>query len=173
MQPFRRRFYHKPSELSRDLREIWRERGRVRALMKGKLIDAAFRERLMLAVTEVNRCRYCQYAHARMALIAGLAQSDVDSLVAGNLQGSPPEQVPALLYAQHWAETEADPDLAARRRVLEVYGSEQLGSIELSLRMIRVGNLIGNTWDYLLYRASFGRLGNPEPRAGIVEPGGN
>ena len=31
--------------------------------------------------------------------------------------------------------------------------------INLVLRMIRVGNLWGNTWDLLLYRISFGRWG--------------
>jgi hypothetical protein len=32
--------------------------------------------------------------------------------------------------------------------------------IEVVLRMMRMGNLIGNTLDYLLYRISFGRRGN-------------
>jgi hypothetical protein len=31
--------------------------------------------------------------------------------------------------------------------------------IDLALRMIRVGNLLGNTFDYVLHRASFGRWG--------------
>jgi hypothetical protein len=31
--------------------------------------------------------------------------------------------------------------------------------IEVILRMIRAGNLMGNTLDWLLYRLSFGRLG--------------
>ena len=28
------------------------------------------------------------------------------------------------------------------------------------LRMIRMGNLLGNTWDYVLYRPTFGKLGD-------------
>jgi AhpD family alkylhydroperoxidase len=163
MQGFPRRFYRRPSDLLRDAREIWRGRCRVRALRKTGAIDAAFRERLMLAVTEVNGCRYCRYAHARMALTAGVTPSDVEALVAGDPSGSPAEQVPALLYARHWAETEGKPDAAARERVLATYGVEQTEAMEWSLRMIRIGNLVGNTWDYLLYRASFGRLGNPKP----------
>jgi hypothetical protein len=31
--------------------------------------------------------------------------------------------------------------------------------IHALLRMIRAGNLAGNTWDYFLDRISFGRLG--------------
>ena len=64
----------------------------------------------MLAVTEVNGCRYCAYAHARIALAAGVTRADVDALAEETSRVSPPEQIPALLYAQHWAETGATPD---------------------------------------------------------------
>jgi AhpD family alkylhydroperoxidase len=131
--------------------------------MRGAAIDAAFRERLMLAVTEVNGCRYCSYAHARAALAAGLTRADVEALARGQMEGAPPEQVPALLYARHWAETDARPDPEARRRVLETYGETTTRHIEVALRMIRVGNLTGNTADYLLYRASLGRWGDGRP----------
>jgi len=144
---------------------MWRDRRKIRAVMKGATLDPAFRERLMLAVTEVNGCRYCQRAHARLALTAGLSESDVAELATGSLGGSPPEQVPALLYAQHWTETGGQPDPEARRRILEVYGPAQTEAIETALRVIRVGNLAGNTWDGLLYRVSFGRWGNAQPKA--------
>jgi len=165
MQPFPRRFYRRPADLFRDLRGMWRERRRIRTVMKGEALDPAFRERLMLAVTEVNGCRYCQYAHARTALTAGVEATEIEEMAAGNLHGAPPEQVAALLYAQHWAETEGNPDPDARRRILETYGAEQTGAIELAIRMIRMGNLTGNTWDYLLYWVSFGRWGNVKPKA--------
>ena len=160
MQRFRRRFYHHPSDLLHDARAIIRGRRQSKGSKSGMVIDVAFRERLMLAVTEVNGCRYCAYAHAKMALTAGLTESDITALAEGDLRGSPPGQIPALLYAQHWAETDADPDPEVRRRVLETYGRSMTDSIELSLSMIRVGNLLGNTWDYLIYRASCGRWGN-------------
>jgi hypothetical protein len=40
-----------------------------------------------------------------------------------------------------------------------VYGEETLKAIEIVLRMIRMGNLMGNTFDYVLFKVSFGRLG--------------
>jgi len=156
-QRFRRRYYRHFSEFRRDLGVLMRERSRIKVLRSGELIDRAFQERLMLAVTEVNGCRYCAFVHAKMALSAGLAQADVDALAEGSLEGSPPEQVPALLYAQHWAETDTQPDPVARQRIIETYGLEKTEAVELSLRMSRIGNLLGNTSDYLLYRASFGR----------------
>ena len=75
-----------------------------------------------------------------------------------------PEQLPALLYAQHWAETDARPDAAARRVLLETYGPEQAEAVEVALRTIRIGNLAGNTLDYLLHWVSRGRWGNAEAR---------
>jgi AhpD family alkylhydroperoxidase len=155
-----RRYYHRPSGLAHDLRALLRERRGIKALRDGTLVDRAFQERLMLAVTEVNGCRYCAYAHARMALAAGVSRADVDALARGELDGSPPGQVAALLYAQHWAETDAKPDPEVRLRVLETYGQAKTEAIELSMRLIRVGNLTGNTWDYLMYRVSSGRWGN-------------
>jgi AhpD family alkylhydroperoxidase len=157
---YQRRYYRRPSELAHDLRALLRERSGIKTLKSGALIDRAFQERLMLTVTEVNGCRYCAYAHARIALAAGVARADVYALAGGDLQWSPPEQLTALLYAQHWADTDGRPDPEARRHVLETYGQARTEAIELSMRMIRVGNLAGNTWDHLIYRVSFGHWGN-------------
>jgi hypothetical protein len=41
----------------------------------------------------------------------------------------------------------------------QTYGREKTEAIHLMLRMIRMGNLLGNSWDYLIYRISFGRKG--------------
>ena len=46
------------------------------------------------------------------------------------------------------------------QKLEETYGPEKSDAIHLMLRMIRLGNLLGNTFDYLLYRVSFGKLGN-------------
>jgi len=127
--------------------------------MRGDVVTPAFRERLMLAVTAVNRCRYCSYAHAREALSAGISPGEIEALGQGMFAGSPTKEVPALLYAQHWAEMDGKPEAAVREGVVARYGEQAVGLIELALRMIRVGNLSGNTFDYLLYRISFGRWG--------------
>ncbi|MBN1321555.1 MAG: carboxymuconolactone decarboxylase family protein [Thermoleophilia bacterium] len=159
---FRKRFYRRPSELVADLYAVARERRRIGRYEEVEKIDPAFRERLMLAVTEVNGCRYCAYVHTKAALAAGLSDADIRALATGSMEGCPPEQLPALLYAEHWAETNAKPDPETRERVVETYGKAKTEAMELALRMIRVGNLMGNTADYLLYRVSFGRWGNAE-----------
>ncbi|MBN1888679.1 MAG: carboxymuconolactone decarboxylase family protein [Thermoflexales bacterium] len=160
MNECKRRTYHSLSQVVADLKAVMARRDRMKPLMRGKLIDAAFRERLMLAVTAVNGCRYCSYVHARHALVEGMSSEEVKALQTGELANSPPEELAALLYAQHWAETRGKPDPAARGRVTEQYGEEKVEAIELTLRTIQMANLLMNTLDYALYRLSFGRWGS-------------
>jgi len=156
MKLFKRRIYHSPTEILTDFRAIWSQRHLLRAMMQGSGLDPALRERLMLVVTGVNGCRYCSYAHAREALAEGVAQEEINALGEGMFEGSPSDEIPALLYAQHWAEADGDPDPAVRERVEGRYGARMLERMEIALRMIRMGNLLGNTFDYVLHRISCG-----------------
>jgi AhpD family alkylhydroperoxidase len=156
---FRRRIYHSLADFRADLRTINGQRDLLRRAMR-ELISPAFRERLMMTVTEVNGCRYCSYYHAHEALKSGVSAAELQDLLAGVIPAdTPPEEHVALLYAQHWAEADGDPDSEAAQRLIETYGEEKAAAIDIVLRMIRVGNLLGNTADYLLYRLSFGLLG--------------
>ena len=57
-----------------------------------------------------------------------------------------------MLYAQHWASTNGHPEPAAAEELRGLYGNEKAAAIDLSLRLIRIGNLLGNTWDRILGR---------------------
>ena len=145
-------------ELICDLRAVAVRWQLILPVMRGRLIDPAFRERLMLAVTAVNTCRYCSYIHTRQALVEGVTPEELASLAQGELAG-PQHELPALLYAQHWAESQGKPDPAAYARIVAQYGQELTAGIELTLRLIRLGNLTGNTFDWLLSHLTFGRWG--------------
>lgn len=163
MKRFNRRIYYSLGDFWRDMRFPLQNRAQLRRAMKGDLVSYAFRERLMLAVTAVNGCRYCSYYHAKEALRAGLPEEELRQLLAGVVDEAPAEELPALLYAQHWAETSGQPDPAARQKLVQTYGVERARAIETVLRMIRMGNLLGNTADYWLYRLSRGVFGAPQP----------
>jgi len=154
---FNKRTYGSPKELFADLFFPIRNRKRLKEAKKKGLLTPAFRERLMLAVTAVDGCRYCSYFHARLALKAGISQEEIGNLLSGDVDGCPEEEALAILYAQHWAESSAHPDPDTVQKLQEIYGSEKVEAIHLMLRMIRLGNLLGNSWDYLLYRISFGK----------------
>ena len=156
-QTFKRRLYASPGDFVADLRATLGRPQQMRSVMRGESLDPALRERLMLAVTAVNGCRYCCYYHARQALVVGITPDEAEALTAGLLDGCPPEQLPAVLYAQHWAESDARPDDAARQRMVDLYGAEVAEAVELTLHTIRIGNMAGNTVDYVLYRLTLGR----------------
>jgi AhpD family alkylhydroperoxidase len=159
VRAFRRRTYAAPGALARDLRALLRQRGAVRDALAGRGIGPAFRERLMLVVTSVNACRYCARFHTRLARRAGLPAAEARELLGGSLAAAPAEELGALRYAVDWAESGGAPDAAARRELVAEYGLHQAERIEAALRLIQLGNLVGNTFDSLLFRLSGGRLG--------------
>jgi AhpD family alkylhydroperoxidase len=154
---FNKRTYVSLKDLLKDLILPFRKRKQLREVKNKRLLSPAFRERLMLAVTAVERCRYCSYFHSKLALKGGIPQEEIGKLLSGDVQDCPKEEVIAILYAQHWAESNAQPDPEAVQKLQEIYGSEKAEAIHLMLHMIRLGNLLGNTWDYLLFRVSFGK----------------
>ena len=135
-------------------------RSLVKKAMRSGAISFGFRERLMMVVTEVNGCRYCSWYHSAQSIKAGLSDDELRSLLSGQIPpNAPAEEMTALVYAQHWADTDAKPDPEAVRRLVGTYLDEKAAMIHAILRMIRAGNLMGNTLDYFLYRMSCGRLG--------------
>jgi len=160
---FPRRTYHSVQEMIQDMGYMVKNRREIRTLMRGDLVDSQFRERLMMAVTAVNGCRYCSYFHAKQALLSGLSPEEITALTRNELEACPPSELSALLYAQHWAETNAQPQKDVRDTVLCVYGEERLAAIEMTLRMIRMGNLLGNSFDAFLFRVSGGHMGGVHP----------
>lgn len=150
---FRRRYYHNAAQLWHDLRQVLAQRGQPQAP-----VSATLRERLMLVVTSVNQCHYCARFHMHAAQISGLAPEEIALLLGGELGQAPTGEMPALIYAHRWAEAGGATG-EEYTQLVAVYGLAQAAAIEHVLRIIWIGNLLGNTWDYLLFRLSRGRFG--------------
>jgi len=148
---FKKRMYRSFGQFWKDLSFLWKEKGKNIRAARRNLILPAFRERLMLEVSVVNGCRYCSYLHAKTALKAGLSPEEIKSFLSGSASASPQEEAVALLYAQHWAESGGEPEPEAVQRLFETYGAEKAETIDGILRMITLGSLMGNTWDYFLH----------------------
>jgi AhpD family alkylhydroperoxidase len=155
--PFSKRRYTTFGAFWHDFRGMFGNRAAIRDAMRG--LEPAFRERLMLAVTGVNGCRMCSYYHSRAAVESGLASDEVKAMLARDTGRAPEKELPALLYAQHFAESDGQPAGAARAKIMELYGLADTARIDTILRMIRTANLLGNSWDYFLYQFSGGRRG--------------
>lgn len=102
-----------------------------------------FVERIMLAVTEVNGCPVCSYAHTKMALEAGLPEEEIRQLFDGDIADAPTAELPALLFAQHYADTKGHPEASAWQEVVDIYGDDTARGILGAIRMIMWGNAYG------------------------------
>ena len=132
---------------------------------KTNLLSEEWMERIMLAVTEVNKCAMCSYAHTKIALEAGLEKEEIRAMLAGDLSGAKQEELAALLFAQHYADTRGKPSAEAWQAIVEQYGYETGLGILGAIRMITVGNTYGIPSGNLLSRLT-GRPLDPRSRLG-------
>jgi len=158
MKGFDKRF-HTPRSFFRGLRELVARRSAIRETARSRRVSRAFAEKIMMAVTAVNRCRYCARYHTRLALQEGIPPDEIEKILSLELGDFPPEEAVALAFAQHWAETEGHPDPDAERRFLETYGPQVSADLLNWMRVITMGNLLGNSWDALLWRFGIRREG--------------
>ena len=121
----------------------------VRQAEKHQHISKGFSERIMLAVTEVNGCKYCSYVHTKNALEEGMSEDDVHMMLSGDLSEAPAEENTALLFAQHYAESIGKPEEAASQKLLETYGEASTRDILAIIRTIMVANLHGTALEAL------------------------
>ncbi len=111
---------------------------------KKNIINQQFQERLMLAVTEVNGCAMCSYAHTKMALEAGLSNEEISSLLVGsNQEHTPDGELNAILFASYYAECRAKVDKNIWNKIVDEYGIEKALGILAAIRIITVGNVYG------------------------------
>jgi AhpD family alkylhydroperoxidase len=159
---FNKRIYTFPT-FSADVHRIFDHMDDLRRAARGNRVSKAFAEKIMLVVSSVNGCRYCCYGHSRAALAAGVSETELQNLLAIDLDTFPTHEVTALTFAQHYAEAACQPDPVAWQRVVKYYGEETAQDILAYLRMITFGNLLGNTFDALLSRIA----GKPAPASSL------
>jgi AhpD family alkylhydroperoxidase len=111
-------------------------------------------ERIMLAVTEVNGCDLCAWAHTRLALEQGLDLTEIEGILAGCQAAIPADETAAILFAQHYADTRGRPSEAAWQRLVETYGDTKARGILGAVRVIMTGNVYGMAWSAFLRRLS-------------------
>jgi len=116
------------------------------------VISKPFSESVSLAISQVNGCKLCSYTHAKNALKAGMTESDVEFLQAGGFNNVPKEQLEALLFAQHYADTKGNPDPETSQKLLDTYGEEKTKDIMASILMMNLTNLHGNTMEAFILR---------------------
>lgn len=108
----------------------------------GQLSDQ-FIKRIMLAVTEVNGCEVCSYAHTKTALEMGMSEQEIKQILTGEIDDTPAEEIKAIMFAQHYADTKGQPTKQSWEQIVHTYGEEKAMGILGAVRMIMVGNSYG------------------------------
>lgn len=130
---------------------------------KNKELSPKFIERIMLAVTQVNDCAICSYAHSKMALERGMSNEEIHKMLSGIMDAVPTNELTAVMFAQHYADTRGNPSRESWQRIIEIYGVSKANGILGSIRTIMIGNTYGIPWS-----SFFNRLrGRPDPRSSL------
>lgn len=137
-----------PGILFRDLGFLISKVPAVARAMRNPDIGKVFTGKIMMVVTAVNGCTYCTWFHAQQAVTSGMSTDEIRNMFDLQFEASATEhELPALLFAQHYAETDRKPDPAMTARLAEFYGEKTAGDVMLLIRAIFFGNLLGNTFD--------------------------
>ena len=108
-----------------------------------KVVAESFIERIMLAVTEVNGCAVCSYAHTQLALNQGLSNEEIYALLSGDSRFIKPSESKAIFFAQHYAESAGVPDKRSYEAIEMEYGSLKAAIILAAIQLISAGNAYG------------------------------
>ena len=141
-----------------------RQLARVAPTFLGRPIDGALRERVMLAVSSQNECRYCQAAHQVFGEAEGLTQPEMQAILAGleshdgNGAGGPNAATAlALRYVRDLTRRDfasRDEEMAAA--LLTHYTTAQRDALEATAYVMNFANRFGNTFDALLAHVTGG-----------------
>lgn len=106
-----------------------------------KHVSPQFRERIMLAVTQTNGCESCAFIHTKVAKKIGVDQSQIQAILHNDLTTISADEMPAILFACHYAENKANYSLDAWNELVKEYGEEKAQVILVMIRLIMVGNI--------------------------------
>ncbi|MBY5427473.1 carboxymuconolactone decarboxylase family protein [Rhizobium leguminosarum] len=118
-------------------------------------IPAALREKIFLAVTAVNDCRYCKWGHTHFAMAQGVPLEEVNQILGHqitSLQAVDQAEATVLLFAQQYAEDLDKIDPASLENLRRFYSQAEVEEILAYVRFITLTNLTGNTVDAFLDR---------------------
>jgi AhpD family alkylhydroperoxidase len=133
-------------EAARDLANVVL-RGRLLAHAYAGGLDSELRERVMVAVSQVNACGGCTRVHRRWALRAGVSSTELEALRAGDLEQLDARSRAAVHYAVERAEYRFEGSASAgiEESAREHLSVRELEEIDAIARAMALANLSLNT----------------------------
>lgn len=93
---------------------------------KNKILSDQLIERIMLAVTEVNGCAFCSYAHTKMALETGIKDKEIQNMLMGINDDVPKKEMAAVVFGQHYADSRGYPSKSLGKQLQRPMASKRL-----------------------------------------------
>lgn len=110
-------------------------------------------EKIVIVTDAVNGCIYCSWLDAKLAMKSGVSEDEIKDMLQLQFHTNASEaELNALLYAQHYAETNSKPDPAMTNKLFEYYGHKTARNIILAIRAVTFGNMYFNTWGAIISR---------------------
>jgi AhpD family alkylhydroperoxidase len=146
MNYFQKRSFNLQS-LIRSLTNCVRNFGSIVKTFTSKRISPQFAEKIMLALTSVNKCRYCALLHTSAALRNGCTQSEISAIFSFKLDNLKEDEIAAIAFAQNYAQNNAVVNRDDLKALISCYGKEKARDILNYIYAFYIGNLSGNTVD--------------------------
>ena len=139
------RYFTSTSEFFTMFGDVFKNMSGLIRIPKTEKISPEFSERIMLAVTAVNQCAYCSFLHTRTALEKGVDSDQIKKILEGEIGSFSEEEMPAVLFGQHFADTKGQVSNSARDEFISAYGRHKAKHIESYITAVCFGNLCSNT----------------------------
>jgi AhpD family alkylhydroperoxidase len=129
----------------------FRAMGKLAENSRKKILSKQFLEKIMLAVTQINGCALCLYAHTKMALKEGFNKEETASSLNGEKTCILPEETMAILFAEHYADQKGLPDEEMLAMLQREYPDIYL-YILVGVQVMMFGNGMGLPYSAFLAR---------------------
>jgi AhpD family alkylhydroperoxidase len=112
-------------------------------LKREKLLNLKWKERIMLAVTEVNQCTMCSWMHTNIALKAGMKEDEIKNILSGSYDEIPNKELLSILYAQDYASNKETMNQTYVAKLIEAYGVRRTRMIKNVISIITMTTSMG------------------------------
>lgn len=127
----------------------------LRSSRKTKLMNKKLKERIMLAITEVNGCELCSYIHTSIALKSGMTREQIKLILGGDTSNIPIEDAVAVMFGQEYAYSKENPSINSIDRLINDYGIQKANLVMAACHMITMTNGMGISMHLFLNRIKF------------------
>jgi len=121
--------------------------------------------KILIVIDAVNECEYCTWMDAKLAIKNGVSEEEVKNMLKLEFETNISDyELPALMFAQHYAENLGMVDANMQEELTEYYGERLAKDILLAIRAVTFGNLYFNTWGAFPSRLK----GNPAVNSNLL-----